>query len=175
VPVQLLLALLAALQVAEAPVPTVPAAVRGDRFQIIVPQGWKTLNGGGDVLLEHESGASLLVRRVTQTKNLTDYAQQQAERVMNPLGFAKLGEPRYFKDAHDEWVQYEIQGNRLAEHRRILYRALRRDTGYFEIVYEASEDRFEVMLTEAQSIASSVQAVISAPPQPAVRRTAARR
>ena len=94
---------------------------------------------------------------------------------MNPLGFAKLGEPRYFKDAHDEWVQYEIQGNRLADHRRILYRALRRDTGYFEIVYEASEDGFDVLLTEAQSIASSVQAIIVGPPQPAVRRPAVRR
>ena len=169
--VRLILTLLAALQVAQAPE---PAQVRGDRFQIIVPQGWKTLNGGDDVLLEHDSGASLLVRRITQTKNLTDYAQQQAERVMNPLGFAKLGEPRYFKDSHDEWVQFEIQGNRLADHRRILYRALRRDAGYFEIVYEASDDRFEALLTEAQSIASSVQAIISAP-QPAVRRTAVRR
>ena len=165
--VQLLLALLVAFQAAQAPVATsAPAPVRGDRFQIAVPQGWKTLNGGGDVLLEHTTGASLLVRRITQTKNLTDYAQQQAERVMNPLGFATLGEPRFFKDAHDEWVQYEIQGNRLADHRRILYRALRRDTGYFEIVYEASEDRFETLLTEAQSIASSVQATISAPPLP---------
>src|SRR5260370_22563569 len=108
---QFLLVLLAALQIAPVPV---PAQVKGDRFQIIDPQGWKTLNGGGDVLLEHESGASLLVRRVSQTRNLPDYAQQQAERVMNPLGFAKLGEPRFFKDTHDEWVQYEIQGNRLA-------------------------------------------------------------
>ena len=169
--VQLLLALLAVLQVAQAPV---PVPVRGDRFQIIVPQGWKTLNGGGDVLLEHESGASLLVRSITQTRNLTDYAQQQAERVMYPLGFAKLGDPRYFKDTHDEWVQYEIQGNRQADHRRILYRALRRDTGYFEFVYEASEDRFDILLTEAQGIESSVQSIISAP-QPAVRRAAARR
>jgi hypothetical protein len=169
--VRFLLALLAALQVA--PVPA-PAPVRGDRFQIIVPQGWKTLNGGGDVLLEHETGASLLVRRITQTRNLTDYAQQQAERVMNPLGFATLGEPRYFKDTHDEWVQYEILGNRLADHRRILYRALRRDSGYFEIVYEASEDRFQSLLTEAQGIASSVQAILSAPPQPAARRPARR-
>src|SRR4051812_43003627 len=142
---------------------------------MIVPQGWRTLTGGGDVLLEHTTGASLLVRRITQTKNLTDYAQQQAERVMAPLGFAKLGEPRFFKDAHDEWVQYEIQGNRLADHRRILYRALRRDSGYFEVVYEASEDRFQGLLTEAQGIVSSVQAIISAPPQPATRRTAATR
>src|SRR5438034_3514714 len=145
--------ILAVLQTAQVPTP-LPAPVRGDRFQIIVPQGWKTLNGGTDVLLEHSTGASLLVRRVTQTKNLSDYAHQQAERVMTPLGFAKLGEPRLFKDTHDEWVQYEIQGNRLSDHRRILYRALRRDNGFFEMVYEAGEDRFESLLTDAQGIAS---------------------
>ena len=126
--------------------------------------------GGGDVLIEHSTGASLLVRRITQTKNLPDYAQQQAERVMTPLGFAKLGEPRHFKDAHDEWVQYEIQGNRLSDHRRLLYRALRRDTGFFEFVFEASEDRFDMLLTEAQGIASSVQAIIEAPPVRRARR-----
>lgn len=138
--------------------------VRGDRFQILVPQGWRTLNGGGDVLIDHTTGASLLVRRIAQTKNLKEYAQVQAERVMTPLGFAKLGEPRFFKDGHDEWVQYEIRGNRLSEHRRILYRALHRDSGFFEFVYEAGEDQFDVLLTEAQGIASSVQAIIEAPP-----------
>jgi hypothetical protein len=160
--VQFLLVILAALQTV--PAVSAPAPVRGDRFQIAVPQGWKTLSGGGDVLLEHSTGASLLVRRVTQTKNLPDYAQQQAERVMTPLGFAKLGEPLFFKDNKDEWVQYEIRGNRLTDHRRILYRALRRGTGYFEFVFEASENRFDLLLTEAQGIASSVQAVIEAPP-----------
>ena len=150
-------------------VPT-PAPVRGDRFQLIVPQGWRTLNGGGDVLIEHSTGASLLVRRIAQTKNLPDYAQHQAERVMTPLGFAKLGEPRFFKDNHDEWVEYEIRGNRLSDHRRILYRALRRDTSFFEIVYEAGEDRFDSLLTEAQGIASSVQAVIETPPVRRARR-----
>lgn len=171
-PVKLLFAFLVTLQVVQ---PPASAPVRGDRFQIIVPQGWKTLTGGGDVLLEHASGASLLVRRIAQTRSLMDYAQQQAERVMYPLGFAKLGEPQYFKDGHDEWVQYEIQGNRLADHRRLLYRALRRDAGYFEFVYEASEDRFQALLTEAQGIASSVQAIISAPTPPARRRIAPRR
>ena len=28
-----------------------PAPVRGDRFQIAVPQGWKVLNSGDDVIL----------------------------------------------------------------------------------------------------------------------------
>ena len=98
------------------------------------------------------------------------YAQQQAERVMLPLGFAKLSEPRYFKDVHDEWVQYEILGNRLSEHRRLLYRALRRDTSFFEFVYEANEERFDLLLTEAQGIASSVQTMIEAPPARRARR-----
>ena len=166
VPVFLMLFL---LQVAAAPG---PAPVRGDRFQIMVPQGWRTLNGGGDIVIEHSSGASLLVRRISQTRNLSDYAHQQAERVMVPLGFAKLGEPRSFKDTHDEWVQYEILGNRLSEHRHLLYRVLRRDSNFYEFVFEANENQFDVLLTEAQGIASSVQAIIQAPP---VRRAAVRR
>jgi hypothetical protein len=152
------------------PLPTAVPSVRGDRFQIVVPQGWKTLNAGGFVLLEHSSGASLLVQRITRAANLQEYAQRQAERIMVPLGFAQLGEPRYFKDTHDEWVQYEIRGNRLSDHRRILYRVLRRDTGFFESVYEAPEDQFEALLTEAQGIASSIQTIIEAPAPP-VRRT----
>src|SRR5262245_53939557 len=122
----------------------------------MVPQGWKTLNDGGFVLLEHSTGASLLIQRVTRTNNLSDYAKRQAELIMLPLGFALMGEPRYFKDAHDEWIQYEILGNRISDRHRILYRVLRRDSGFFETVYEAKEDRFEVLLTEAQGIASSV-------------------
>lgn len=165
----MLLLLLATLQVVQPPIPTQPP-VRGDKFQIIVPQGWKTLNEGGYVLLEHTSGASLLVQRINRPTNLPEYAQRQAERIMMPLGFATLAEPRSFKDAHDEWVEYEIRGNRLADHRRILYRVLRRDTSYFEFVYEAQEDRFQTLLTEAQGIASSVQALIEAPPVRRARR-----
>src|SRR2546425_12305118 len=96
-PVRFFLLILVAIQASQAP-PSLPSAVRGDRFEIAVSQGWKTLNGGGDVLLEHSTGASLLIRRVSQTKNLPDYAPPPAERVMTPLGFAKLGEPRSFKD-----------------------------------------------------------------------------
>jgi hypothetical protein len=120
------------------------------------------------VVLEHSTGASLLIVRVEATRNLPEYAQQQAERIMTPLGFAKLSDPKTYKDPRDEWVEYEIRGNRLSEHRRILYRALRRGAAFYGIVYEASEDDFEALLTDAQNIASSVQAVIQSAP---VRRT----
>jgi len=138
--------------------------VRGDKFEIVVPQGWKTLNDGGYVLLEHSSGASLLIQRIDRPTNLPEYAQRQAERVMLPLGFATLGEPRSFKEGRDEWVEYEIRGTRLTAHRRILYRVLRRDNNFFEVVYEAGEERFDSLRTEAQEIASSVQSIIEAPP-----------
>ena len=155
----ILLLILAAVQVSE----QVSAPVRGDRFQIAVPQGWRVLNDGGDIVLEHSSGASLLLLRASLTGRLEDFAQRQAERIMAPLGFAKLGEPQHFKATNEEWVQYEIHGNRLSEHRRILYRVFRRPSGLFELVYENSEDRFDQLLTETQEIASSLQTILQAP------------
>jgi len=128
------------------------------------------LYDGGYVLLEHASGASVMVERINRTTNLLDYAQRQAERIMSPLGFAKIEEPKHFKDTHDEWVQYEILGNRISDRHRILYRVLRRDTGFFEVIYEAPEERFDSLVTEATGIASSVQAIIEAPPVRRVRR-----
>jgi hypothetical protein len=166
--VQILILLSVLLQAAQ--IPAASPSARGDRFQLAVPQGWKTLNEGSYILLEHSSGASLLVQRVTRPTNLANYAQRQAERVMSPLGFAKMGEPRFFKDTRDEWVQYEITGNRLTDHRRILYRVLRRDTNFFESIYEARENQFDVLLTEAQGIASSVQTLMEAPPVRRARR-----
>jgi hypothetical protein len=168
-----LLLILAALQAASAPVPATapaavppaaPATVRGDRFQIEVPQGWKVLTSDADVVLEHTSGASLLIVRVEVTRNLSEYAQQQAERIMSPLGVAKLSEPRNYKDAHGEWVEFEIQGTRQEDHRRILYRALHRGTAFYCVVYEASENQYEALLTDAQSIAESVQNLIQSAP-----------
>jgi len=145
--------------------------VRGDRFQIAVPQGWRILTAGSDVVLEHSTGASLLLLRATPSSNLNDFAQRQAERIMSPLGFARLGEPQHFKGTNQEWVQYEIHGNRMTEHRRILYRAFRRGSGLFELVYENDEDRFNLLLTEAEEIATSLQTIIEAPaPRPRVRR-----
>lgn len=143
------------------------ASVRGDKFQILVPQGWKTLNDGGFVLLGHTSGASVLFQRASRAGSLSDFAQRQAERVMLPLGFATIGQPTSFKDTREEWIQYDIRGKRLTDDRRILYRLLRRDTNYFEFIYEASEEGFKMLLTEAQEIASSVQAIIE---KPTVRR-----
>jgi hypothetical protein len=168
--VHVLLLILSMLQNAQLPSTSAPPAIRGDRFQLIVPQGWRTLNDGGFVLLAHSSGASLLVERISKTANLAEYAERQAERVMAPLGFAKLGAPQGFKSDHDEWVQYEIRGNRLSEPRRLLFRAFRKDSNFFEFVYEAPEDHFDALLTEAQGIVTSVQATIEAPPPRRPRR-----
>ncbi|HEY2383601.1 MAG TPA: hypothetical protein VGK48_20695 [Terriglobia bacterium] len=151
------------LAVLQAAPPTGPPTARGDRFQIAVPQGWKVLTAGTDVVLEHSSGASLLIVRVEAARNLAEYAQQQAERIMSPLGFASLSDPKSYKDTHEEWIEYEIHGNRQTDHRRILYRALRRGTAYYGIVYEAGEGDFEALLTDAEGIASSVQALAVAP------------
>ena len=87
--------ILAVLQAAPATTPAdvpaaAPATVRGDRFQIAVPQGWKVLTSDADVVLEHTTGASLLIVRVEAAINLSEYAQQQAERIMSPLRSAKL-------------------------------------------------------------------------------------
>ena len=167
-PVKIFLLIFTAFQVSQ---PATP--VRGDRFQIAVPQGWKVLNACDDVILQHSSGASLLLLRAMATTRLEDFAEKQAERIMAPLGFAKLGEPQHYKNGNEEWVQYEIRGNRVAEHRRILYRVFRRGAGLFELVYESSEDRFDQLLTEAQEIASSLQTLAPAPPtkrQPVRRR-----
>jgi hypothetical protein len=130
----------------------------------MVPQGWKTLNDGGFILLGHTSGASVLFQRTNRSGSLADFAQRQAERVMLPLGFATIAPPESFKDTKEEWIQYDIRGKRLAEDRRVLYRLLRRDTSYFEFIYEASPEGFEPLLREAQEIASSVQAIIEKPP-----------
>jgi hypothetical protein len=120
---------------------------------------------GGDLIsLRHSTGASLLVRRIAPVKDLAAYASQEAERVMNPLGFAKLGRPKYFTDSNAEWVEYEIVGNRLAEHHRILYRAMRKDAGFFAFTFEAAETRFDLLLSEAQTIEASAEAIIEAPP-----------
>ena len=172
--------ILAVLQAAPATTPAdnpaaAPATVRGDRFQIAVPRGWKVLTSDADVVLEHTSGASLLIVRVEVTRNLSEYAQQQAERIMSPLGFPKLSEPRNYKDAHDEWVEYEIRGTRQADHRRILYRALHRGTAFYGVVYEASEDQYDALLTDAQSIVESMQNLIQSAPARRRPRTGAKK
>ena len=155
---KLLLFVLATIQIS-------PSAqvVQTRTFQIMAPQGWVVADTGGLIWLNHSTGASVMVLRSRQTEKLDSFARRGAERIMSPLGFAKFDEPRRFTGNGEEWVQYEIRGNRLSERRRILYRAVRRKSGLIEFVYENSEDRFDVLLTEAQTIASSVQEIPEAP------------
>ena len=131
--------------------------VRSRTFQIMAPQGWVVVTTGGGILLNHVTGASVLVNKFRQRENLDSFARRSAERIMAPLGFAKLQEPRRFAGNGEQWVQYEIRGNRLSDHRRILYRALMRKREMIEFIYENSEERFDLLMTEAQAIASSLQ------------------
>src|SRR5262249_14856266 len=127
-----------------------PARSRLPEFT--VPQGWTVKLAGIDLHVTHATGASLTVIRSRHTEELASYAHKAAEGWANPLGFARIGEPSHFSDASQEWFEYEIQGNRLAERRRILYRAIRNSSGLVEIMYENSAARFDTLLTEVHSI-----------------------
>ena len=137
-----------------------PAVIRGGDYEITVPYGWKALEVSyGFARLEHSAGASLQISRPRPSEDFDSFVRRAAERLANPLGFAKIGEPRHFRDSKQEWVEYDVRGNRLSEPRRILYRAIRNATGLTEIVYENSEDRFDILVSEALSIASSLKSV----------------
>ena len=127
---------------------------------LILPQGWSGKAIRGELAwLEHSSGATLLVWSPRPTEDINAFAYRAVERLASPLGFVKIGEPRHFSDSNQEWVEYQIRGNRLTERRRILYRAVRRDAGFVEIIYENSEERFDVLVSEALSIAASLESV----------------
>lgn len=137
-----------------------PAVIRGGDCEITVPYGWKALIVGcAAARLEHSAGASLRISRPRPSEDLDSFVGRAAERLATPLGFAKIAEPRHFRDSSQEWFEYDIRGNRLSERRRILYRAIRNESGLVEIVYENSEERFEVLLSDALSIASSLKSV----------------
>jgi hypothetical protein len=129
---------------------------RGRVAEISVPQGWTVDTDSPLVVLivNHSSGASLRVVVNRRADELQAFAEREADRLANPLGFAQISLPQHFNRGEEESFQYEIRGNRLAAHRRILYRATRNSTGIIEIIYEHSEDRFNILLTEAQSIAT---------------------
>src|SRR5262245_14492176 len=105
----MLSALLIALQVAA------PVIVRGSGYEITIPYGWKALMVSVDALLEHSDGASLRITRPYLREEFRNLTRRTAERLAAPLGFAKIGEPRRFRDSSQEWVEYDIRGNRLAE------------------------------------------------------------
>jgi hypothetical protein len=122
--------------------------------KIPVPQGWTAELNTFDLVIEHSSGAALKVLH-RRADDLDAFAQLGADRLASPLGFAQIGAPAHFNDGTEEWIQYEIRGNRIADHRRILYRVMRdlnNRGGIIEITYDNSEARFDVLLTEAQSI-----------------------
>jgi hypothetical protein len=130
---------------------------RGRVPEIPVPQGWTVELYGADLVVTHSSGASLRVVTSRRAEDLEGFAQRAADGLAYPLGFAQISMPQHFNDGKEEWFQYEIRGNRLTSHRRILYRAIRNSnnsTGVIEITYENSEDHFSALLTEAQSIAT---------------------
>ena len=133
-----------------------PARPRGPEFS--VPQGWAVEFSFPDILVvNHSKGASLRVVRSRTTDDLRSFAIRAVDRLANPLGFAQVGMAQHFSDANEEWFEYVIRGNRLAEHRRILYRAARdsqNPTSVIEMIYESREDQFDVLLSEAHSIAS---------------------
>jgi hypothetical protein len=145
---------------AQAQATQAPKVVRNGDYEITVPYGWTAVEvGGGVTMLKHATGASLLVLNSRSTNDFDGFTEHAAERVANPLGFAKIGRPRHFSDPNQEWFEYDIRGNRLADRRRILYRAVQSGTGRNEIIFESAEDRFDVLLPEALSIASSLKSI----------------
>jgi hypothetical protein len=110
-------------------------------------------------MIKHATGASLLVLNSRSTNDFGGFTEHAAERFANPLGFATIGKPRHFSNSNQEWFEYDIRGNRLADRRRILYLAVQSGTGLTETIFESAEDRFDVLLPEALSIASSLKSI----------------
>jgi hypothetical protein len=144
---------------AQAQAAQAPRVLRDGGYEITVPHGWTAVEVGSLAMLKHATGASLLVVNSRTTNDFSGFTEHAAERVANPLGFATIGKPRHFSDSNQEWFEYDIRGNRLADRRRILYRAVRSGTGLTEIIFESAEDRFDVLLPEALSIASSLKSI----------------
>ena len=136
-----------------------PVVVQGLDYEISVPNGWKAQDVGNINRLEHVTGSTLLITRSRRPEQYQTDTHRTAERLANPLGFATIGEPRHFRDSKQEWFEYDIRGNRLANHRRILYRAIRNEDGWTEIIFESPENRYDALVSEALSIASSLKSI----------------
>ena len=137
-----------------------PTVVKGYGYEVTVPYGWKALDvGPGVTRLEHTTGATLLIANSRPTREFNSVTHDAAERLANPLGFATIGEPRHFRDSSQEWFEYDIRGNRLTDRRRILYRAIRSKSGLTEIIFVSAEKRYNALVNEALSIASSLKSI----------------
>jgi len=83
---------------------------------------------------------------------------------MAPLGFCEVRGTAPIQGFRRRIASIRNSGKRLSERRRILYRVIFRKTGIFEVVYESSEDRFDILLSEAQAVASSLELLPSRRP-----------
>jgi hypothetical protein len=137
-----------------------PAVVQRFGAEITVPHGWTARDVNESfAMLEHTSGATLLVTKARPAQEFRAATNNRAERIANPLGFATIGTPRHFKNPDQEWFEYDIRGNRLADRRRILYRAVVDKTGLTEIVFETPEGRYDALISEALAIAISHKSI----------------
>src|SRR5262245_50251668 len=132
--------------------------VNGRQFGVLVPYGWKVDNmQSQSIQIEHTSGASFIFRSIRGKGDLETFAREGVDRVMMPLGFATFDEPLKRKVNVAPAIQYEIQGNRLSRHRKLLYIAFARDDGFYETIYENDETNFDQLLTEAERMAASIE------------------
>ena len=132
--------------------------VNGRQFGVLVPYGWKVDNlHTQSIEIDHTSGASFIFRSIRGKGNLDAFAREGVDRVMMPLGFATFGEPLNRKVNGAPAVQYEIQGNRLSRHRKLLYIAIARDDGFYETIYENDETNFDQLVTDAERMAASIE------------------
>ena len=163
----------AILLVLQAVPPPAETVFQSRSMHILVPHGWKPAepeSRSSVIRLEHSSGASFEVRRAgSGTQKLKQFAERGLEQVWLPLGFVSLGDPLERKLRNDPAIQYKIIGNRLSERRKLSYIAVFRIDGALELIYENSEDQFELLSSEAERIASSVQPVTEANEEQAQR------
>jgi hypothetical protein len=132
--------------------------VNGRLFGVLVPYGWKVDNlQTQSIQIEHTSGATFIFRSIRGKGDLETFAREGVDRVMMPLGFATFGDPLKRKVNGAPAIQYEIQGNRLSRHRKLLYIAIAREDGYYETIYENDETNFDQLVTDAERMAASIE------------------
>jgi hypothetical protein len=140
--------------------PDVPkdVQVNGRQFGVLVPFGWKVDNlQTQSIQIKHSSGASFIFRGIRGKGDLETFALEGVDRVMMPLGFATFGEALKRKVNGAPAIQYQIQGNRLSQHRKLLYIAIARDDGFYETIYENDETDFDQLVTDAERMAASIE------------------
>src|SRR5437868_13385389 len=120
--------------------------VRTGDYEITVPHGWMAELVGRDAILKHTTGASLRIINSRSTTDFRGFTEHEAEGVANPLGFATISKPRHFSNSDQEWFEYDIRGKGLADHRKILFRAVRTRSALTEIIFESAEDRFDILV-----------------------------